>query len=717
MEHMSNARLPRMKRNIFTLMMIATPILVLLLLELGLRLFGYGGNLDLFILDKSPAKPEYVLNKNFTRRYFFQKGIRTPVPISQRFSAKKDGSTYRIFCLGESTTQGFPYPPNGAFPAQLKNILSILNPNRNIEVVNCGITAITSHSVLDIEREILKKYKPDLLVIYTGHNEFYGVFGQASRLALFKSRAFTQAFLRMQRCKLFLLARDIVARLFSKPINRDTVNGSTTLMGIISNQAGIPYEGEVFRRTEEQFRANLEDMVLEAQKHRVGLIVCTLAANLADQPPFSMLQGMEDFQTTQNPALSDLLMKADQCREGGHYRNAVSWYLQALQQDSIDAGIHYRLGQSYAALNQFGDAGRHYRLANDYDAIRFRAPSSFNRMIRELTRKYRVPLADVEEAFSEASPIGIPGSESILEHVHPNIRGYLMMAKCIAGKIPQNKILSGSRALSPALPDSLYLAMTHLTPLDYEAAHFTIFSLTSQWPFATPDGNRVYRRAGTERTERMVRRMIEEGKGSLVQLHLDLGKELISGNQEEEGLKEYKAALAIEPLGEIYNRIASVYARRAEMSYRILKDYAGALQNYKYAVSYFRDGLEQCPKNLELNLDLGLLLMMRNDRLEDAYALFEKVLLIDPLQKNAKRMMIRLLLRKNDFWTANEKLLRFVKIHPDDAEFCTDLGYVNFRLQNYPEAENWLKKALALSPKQQRAIRLLDEVRAKLNRP
>lgn len=714
---MSNAGLPGMKRKIFTLMMVAMPIILLVLLELGLRLFGYGGNLDLFVLDKAPAKPEYVLNKNFTRRYFFRKGIRTPVPISQRFIAKKDSATYRIFCLGESTTQGFPYPPNGAFPAQLKNILSTLHPKRNIEVVNCGITAITSHSVLDMEREILKKYKPDLLVIYAGHNEFYGVFGQASRLTLFKSRTFTQVFLRMQRYKLFLLVRDIVGGLFSKPLSRDAVQGSTTLMGIVSNQAGIPYDGEVFRRTEEHFRANLEDMVLEAQKHRVGIIVCTLAANLADQPPFSMLQGMEEFQNTQDSVLSDLIRKAEQCREDVRYPEAVSWYLQALQRDSTDAGIHYRLGQSYAALDQFNDARRHYRLANDYDAIRFRAPSSFNIMIRELTRKYGVPLADVENAFSEASPVGMPGSEWILEHVHPNIQGYLLMAKCIAGKIPRNKILRESGDWSRALPDSLYLAMTRLTLLDYEAAHFTVFSLTSQWPFAAMDSSRVYRRTGNERTEQMVRRMIGEGEGNLVQLHLDLGKEYIHSDQEEAGLKEYKAALAIEPLCDIDNRIAGVYAKRAEMSYRIQKDYAGAVQNYNEAFSYFMKGLEQCPKNLELNLNLGLLCMMRSDQLEEAYARFEKVLVVDPLHKNAKRMIIRLLLRKNDYWTANEKLLRFVKTHPDDIEFYTDLGYVNFKLQNYPEAENWLKKALALSPNQERAIRLLDQVRAKLNRP
>jgi len=714
---MSDSRLPGMKKYLFTLMMIIMPVLILAALELGLRLFGYGGNLDLFILDKSPAKPEYVLNPNFTRRYFFRKGIRTPVPISQRFSAKKDSAAYRIFCLGESTTQGFPYPPNGAFPAQLKNILSTLNPKRNIEVVNCGITAITSHSVLDIEREILNKYKPDLLVVYAGHNEFYGVFGQASRLTLFKSRTFTQVFLRMQRYKLFLLARDVVTGLFGKPIDRDAVKGATTLMGIVSSQAGVPYDGEVFRRTEQHFRANLEDMMLEAQKHRVGLITCTLTANLADQPPFSMLQGGEKFQTTQDPGLTDIVRKADRFMEDKQYQDAASWYLKALRLDSTDAGIHYLLGQSYAALRRFGDARRHFMLANDYDAIRFRAPSSFNGIIRELTQKYGVPLADVEETFSEASRNGITGSEWILEHVHPNLEGYLLMAKCIAGEIPRNPLLREPGDWSRVLTDSLCLAMTGLTALDHEAAHYTIFSLTSQWPFATADSGRVYRRVGTERTERMVRRMIDEGKGNPVQLHLDLGKEYIDGGQEEAGLAEYKAALAIEPLCDIDNRIASLYGKRAEQSFRTRKDYAAAAQNYNLALSYYRKGLDQCPKNPELSFNLGLLYMLRTDQHGKALDCFHEVLRINPRHQNAKRMIVKILLRRKEYWTAKEELLNFVKTHPDNPEFMIDLGYAYMMLYNHRDAEIWLKKALALGPNQERAIRLLDQVRAKLNRP
>ena len=705
----------RLKRCLFILMMAATPVLLIVLLELGLRLFNYGGDLDLFVLDKSSANHEYVLNSNFTRRYFFQKGIKTPVPISQRFSARKEDSTYRIFCLGASTTQGFPYTPNGAFPAQLKNILSTLHPEVNIEVVNCGITAITSYSVLDIEREILKKYKPDLLVIYAGHNEFYGVFGQASRLSLFESEAMMRTFLKMQRYKLVLLIRNFITTIFTKSFTREAVQGHTTLMGILAKSNDIPYDSPLFHRAEWQFKSNMEKMIREAKERHVDLIVCNLISNLADQPPFSLLLGQDETVKTQNKHLSDLIVEAEKGRSSGRYRDAITFYLQALAQDSTRAEIHYWLGKSYAALPDFDKARHHFQLANDYDTIRFRAPLSFNRIIRELSEIYDVPLADVEKDFCEASPIGIPGSERIMEHVHPNIRGYLLIAKCIARTMSKNNIMSGLWDWNREIQDSLYLAMTMLTPLDYEAANFKVFHLTSRWPFTNVDSLRVYRRIGDEQTERMVRSMIEEEKGNIVQMHLDLGKDYYLNDEPDRGLAEYKAALAIEPIGDIYNRIAAEYIKRTENDYRITKDFAGALQNYNEAHFYIQKGLERYPDNLELNFNLGLLFMMRNDKFKEAYTCFEKVLRLDPLHIESKRMMIRLLLFTNEYVTARKILLRFVKRHPDDVEFQTDLGYVYFKLDDYHDAEKWLEKALSLNPNQARASRLLEQIRIKRN--
>jgi hypothetical protein len=52
-------------------------------------------------------------------------------------------------------------------------------PDRRVEVINLGTTAIASFPVLGITTEALD-YEPDLVVVYTGYNEFFGTYGVAS---------------------------------------------------------------------------------------------------------------------------------------------------------------------------------------------------------------------------------------------------------------------------------------------------------------------------------------------------------------------------------------------------------------------------------------------------------------------------------------------------------------------------------------------------------
>lgn len=246
-EQTSELNLSKSRKFIFSVLLLAIPLVFFGSIEGGLRLFNYGGNTDLFVLDSASQSTQYILNKNFTNRYFFKKGVKTPTPITQRFSAEKDSSVYRIFCLGASTTQGFPYQPNAAFPAQLNNILSTFHPKRKIEVINCGITAITSYSVLDMSREILNEYNPDLLVIYMGHNEFYGVFGQASNLAIGNSYTFINTFLTLQDSRFFLLLRNGYISLFGEDINDISVADNTTMMERFAGKAEISAESEIFK--------------------------------------------------------------------------------------------------------------------------------------------------------------------------------------------------------------------------------------------------------------------------------------------------------------------------------------------------------------------------------------------------------------------------------------------------------------------------------------
>ena len=100
----------------------------------------------------------------------------------RRFPIAKPPGTYRIFCIGQSTTEGFPFQPRGGYPEWLEALLKGVLPSRKIEVINAGICGSDSTRDLAIVKEVLK-YRPDLLVLYEGNNE-----ADQGRTRLFQAR-------------------------------------------------------------------------------------------------------------------------------------------------------------------------------------------------------------------------------------------------------------------------------------------------------------------------------------------------------------------------------------------------------------------------------------------------------------------------------------------------------------------------------------------------
>ena len=60
----------------------------------------------------------------------------------------------------------------GSFSRYIRKRLELVYPNTTIEVVNISMTAVNSYTVLDLLPGVLDQ-KPDLVLIYAGHNEYY----------------------------------------------------------------------------------------------------------------------------------------------------------------------------------------------------------------------------------------------------------------------------------------------------------------------------------------------------------------------------------------------------------------------------------------------------------------------------------------------------------------------------------------------------------------
>ena len=89
----------------------------------------------------------------------------------QEFAAEKPEDGFRVFCLGGSTVRGRPFTTESSFTRWLDLELADRSEGRTIEAVNCGGLSYASYRLRPIVAEVLR-YRPDLIVVATGHNEF-----------------------------------------------------------------------------------------------------------------------------------------------------------------------------------------------------------------------------------------------------------------------------------------------------------------------------------------------------------------------------------------------------------------------------------------------------------------------------------------------------------------------------------------------------------------
>jgi len=396
---------PRRKR-IFTLIAVCIPFLFFLVLEITLRLFNYGGNLDLFISAEGAYKDYYMCNPNVGHRYFFMQNT-VPDPPNDLFLKKKPANGYRIFAVGGSTTAGYPYGNNVMFPRILQFRLQDAFPERHIEVVNTAMTAVNTYTILDFMDEILT-HEPDAILFYGGHNEFYGALGAGSNESLGKFRGFIKTYLKLEQSKVFLLVRNAVGRMKKWLANvlfkGDVTKPSATLMERMVAEQTIPLNGPLYKLGQRQFKENLRDILQLANRASVPIILSELVSNVRDQKPF-------------------VSMKTDSLP------GAETVFQQALRQEK---------------QGHFDDARASYLRAKDLDALRFRASEDFNQVIHEVASEFSVPIVPMVKYFQEASPHGLVGNKLILEHLHPNVDGYFLMADAFFDIMQANGFIANS---------------------------------------------------------------------------------------------------------------------------------------------------------------------------------------------------------------------------------------------------------------------------------
>jgi lysophospholipase L1-like esterase len=443
----------------------AVPLL-LIVAEIALRLWAPGLERPLVRAVTYDGIAWYEVNRSYPAKYFPPGTPLIPEFKPALFRRVKSPNAIRIFCLGESSMFGTPYQMTAGIPGILRRQLRHAWPGREIEVVNFGASAINSNVILDLSRELVR-FSPDLVVLYAGHNEFYGPDGVG---AGFLARMLPASISWKYRLRDLRLARLLLER--DAPAGQA---GERNLMRQVAAGGTVPLASDEAERIFARWEENLSGILQVWKSAGVPVIVSDVSSNLMF-PPF-----VYDSLGVTDPRLAPLRSSGETF--AGDRRAVEDALAEIRSRDTLNAFVEYWYGRMRLMA---GDSTRGRTLlvhARDLDLLKFRAPSRINAILHAVCAREGVRRVSADSLFASMSVGGIPGDSLFWEHLHPTLRGYAEIATMLAREILSGGLLPPAgvepRPLLGLDPDTLAVCW-----LDRAYGDISIGHLTGRWPFS-----------------------------------------------------------------------------------------------------------------------------------------------------------------------------------------------------------------------------------------
>jgi len=465
-------RLTRQKRYLFISI---TLLLILCLLEGGAGLLesSYLKWREKTVYEENP----FIVSKNYARVFepatvegekVFQ---RTPyhwIMKPQQFSFTKSPDTLRVFCVGGSAANGWPHLKKHTFPFYLDEKLKRIYPDKKIEILNVAGKCHASYRVKVVFDEIID-YDPDLIVIYSGNNEFLEdfIYGDplndpADKLGFpWKSLAVARTFYRFLQATLgdeTDTKHEVDITQFGLKDHKAT--RISFAFGLASRRKNDP---EQFAKAVEHYRFNIESMLAEGKKQGVPVFVLRVPVNLKDWKP-NVSRHAPDLNDEQLGRWQAAFREALACLRNNDATGACDFLEKAISIDPAYAEAHFLLGKALHALGDYARAKCAFVEAMEQDAYPFRCLSRFDRALTRACTKYGTKLIDLVFAFENAfTSDGILGMDALVDYVHPTAAGNELIAHEILaamereGLVPASSRASAAKVrmqVSPAIEES-----------------------------------------------------------------------------------------------------------------------------------------------------------------------------------------------------------------------------------------------------------------------
>ena len=603
----------------------------------------------------------------------------------QEFPLVKSSDELRVFVLGGSSAYGFPWGARRAFSSILERALQASLPERDVHVVNAAAMSYGSHRLRILTHELLE-YSPDLLLLYTGHNEFVE---REFYDRLTETEPLPEGLrLWMHRWRLY----SALARLLSPaPEKNATAAGETKASELIGFDADRRYASDVAAADREAVRARFEDnlraIVAAAKDASVAVMLCTVPSNEKGWRPNQTawpgtLSGVDRASATRAIEL------AAEANDADDPEAALRAVVEVEAYSTRAAGAWFEKGRALLALGRVDEAAAAFVAARDFDGQPGRAIGALNDTIRNVARDTGAVLVDTEATFRSLAADGIPGFDLFEDYVHPKPGAHVLIAREVwrtqTGSDDEDAFLTAlglpadfDYTSDDAGPDAAQSAET--SPLLFNLA----VVLENQGRY--DDAMERYRRC------------LELNPGYYV-ARANLARLLHLTGNTQQAATEYAMVLQVAPehlnsaigLGESFRKLGmldqaeAAFRRATEIDAKAPGAWHGLgsvytiAGNHREAERAFRRTTEIDPANLPVQANLGMAIFFQG-RLDEAQTVFEASLAVRPDEPGAMNGMGAIAIERNDLDAAEDWFSRVLAQEPENALARNGLAEVRRR--------------------------------------
>ena len=670
----SGPRLTVAKKLLFSL--VAT-ILFFMAVELILMVAGWQPVLD----ESDPYVGFFSLNPLFVETVGAD-GARRLVTAQNKmkwfnrqcFPRRKAANTYRIFCLGGSTTYGRPYDDMTSFAGWLRALLPEVDRNRQWEVINAGGISYASYRVVNVMHELLE-YDPDLFVIYSGHNEFleartYGNLSETPGLVarlehiLGHTRTYTALRRLVKGTDRGNAPLDLRGKRSLLPSEVDTLLDSALGPQVYHR------DDELRKHIVTHYEFNLRRMVRMGRRAGARVLLVTPASSLSNCSPFKS-EHRADMTAAAREEWESSFTRARELFKSGDLKGAIHAANRSVEIDPRYAGALYLRARIRLALGNDAKAREDFVAARQEDVCTLRAPNEILQVVRRVASEMKTPHVDFAAYVDRVSPHGIPGDNLFLDHVHPTIEGNrdlaVLLITCLrdAGiiaspadldarllttvtervmrRVDRTKQSAALRNLSKVLSwagkkeeaDGLALRAVQLDPDDAETQYQA--------------GNAFMRCGKIDEAIRCYQRTFELNAEYAAAVNASLGFAYAAKGDQDQAMEYYLKALTLNPnFGDVHYNIGVICEDRGETE--------DAMRHYRSAVA-------SRPQHFVAHSRLGMLLA-KQQKWDEARAQFEQALRINPNFVEARVNLGKVLARQGHTTLARQQFRWVLRRYP-----------------------------------------------------